>query len=39
MLRTLFNISSLNQSLRGTKQSILNCVTTNDFESVAIREW
>jgi len=25
--------------LRGTKQSILNCVTTNDFESVAIREW
>jgi len=39
MLYTLSNVSSLNQSLRGTKQSILNCVTTNDLESEAIREW
>jgi len=39
MLRTLPIKSFSNQSLRGTKQSILNCVTTNDFESVAIREW
>jgi len=39
MLRTLPIKSSLNQSLRGTKQSILNCVTSNDFESEAIGEW
>jgi len=35
MLRTLPNVPSLSESLRGTKQSILHCVTSNDFESVA----